>query len=91
MGKLYTEEDLNKLDKDTLITLFLGLQEQMANLNQNMELLREQMALMNQRKLGRSSEKNVVDSTAQGYIQDVDRELTVVFNKMDACYNNICV
>ena len=91
MGKMYTEEDLNKLDKDMLITLFLGLQEQMANLNQNMELLREQIALMNQRKFGRSSEKNVVDSNAQGYMQDVDGELTVVFNEMDACYNNVCV
>lgn len=91
MGKMYTEEDLNKLDKDMLITLFLGLQAQMANLNQNMELLREQIAIMNQRKFGRSSEKNVVDSNAQGYMQDVDGELTVVFNEIDACYNNVCV
>ena len=47
MARKYTEEQLNKLDKDILITLFLGLQDQMDQMGRNLELLTEQIAIMN--------------------------------------------
>ena len=60
----YTKEQLNKLDKDFIIELFLGLQEQLEELNDQtralndkMQLLMEQVILGNKNRFGRSSEK----------------------------------
>ena len=60
----YTEEQLNKLDKELLVQLFLGLQNQMEDLtkqtqalNDKMQLMMEQMILSNKNRFGRSSEK----------------------------------
>ena len=64
MAFKYTEEQLNKLDKELLIQLFLGLQDQMEELtkqtqalNDKMQLMMEQIVLSNKSRFGRSSEK----------------------------------
>lgn len=57
MAKKYTVDELNSCSKETLITLFLSMQDQMEQLNKNMERLIEQVACANQQRFGRSSEK----------------------------------
>lgn len=57
MGRKYTEEELNSCSKEMLITLLLSMQDQMEQLNKNMERLIEQIAVANNQKYGRSSEK----------------------------------
>ena len=61
MAQRYTEDELNKCSKNVLISLFLAMQEQMEQLNRNMELLTEQVAIANQKRFGRSSEKLGLD------------------------------
>lgn len=63
MAFKYTEEQLNKLDKELLIQLFLSLQDQMEELtkqtqalNDKMQLMMEQIALSN-----KSSQKEKTD------------------------------
>ena len=63
MAFKYTEEQLNKLDKELLIHLFLGMQEQMEeltgqtqSLNDKMQLMMEQIVLSN-----KSSQKEKTD------------------------------
>lgn len=60
----YTEKQLNKLDKELLVQLFLGMQEQMEKLteqtqalNDKMQLMMEQLVLSQKTRFGRSSEK----------------------------------
>lgn len=64
MAFKYTEEQLNKLDKELLVQLFLGLQDQMEGLtkqtqalNDKMQLVMEQLVLSKKSRFGRSSEK----------------------------------
>lgn len=64
MAFKYTEEQLNKLDKELLVQLFLGLQDQMEGLtrqtqalNDKMQLMMEQLVLSKKSRFGRSSEK----------------------------------
>lgn len=64
MAFKYTEEQLNKLDKKLLISLFLGMQDQMEELtkqtealNEKMQLMMEQLILSKKNRFGRSSEK----------------------------------
>ena len=61
MAIKYTEDELNQCSKKVLISLFLAMQEQMEQLNKNMELLTEQVAIANQKRFGRSSEKVEID------------------------------
>ena len=63
MAFKYTEEQRNKLDKELLIQLFLGLQDQMEELtkqtqtrNDKMQLMMEQIVLSN-----KSSQKEKTD------------------------------
>ena len=88
MAFKYTEEQLNKLDKELLIQLFLGLQDQMEELtkqtqalNDKMQLMMEQIVLSNKSRFGRSSEK----MTAPGQIRfmEVDGKI-VFFNEAEA-------
>ena len=46
MAFKYTEEQLNKLDKELLIHLFLGLQDQMEELTKQTQALNDKMQLM---------------------------------------------
>ena len=69
MEKTISREEFNKLDRDILYTMFTGLQEQIANQSETIDALRltvdkltEQIAIMNSRKFGRSSEKGLATS-----------------------------
>ena len=53
----FTEQELNELSKEVLIKLFIGLQENVKELNQSVLNLTEQIKLMNQRKYGRKSSR----------------------------------
>ena len=62
MATTYTEEQLNAFGKKHLIALILGMQEQMARMNDNLEKLVEQIAVANQNQFGRKTEKlNQID------------------------------
>ena len=84
----YTEEQLNKLDKELLIQLFLGLQNQMEDLtkqtqalNDKMQRMMEQMILSNKNRFGRSSEK--MSDPEQICFMEVDGTI-VFFNEAEA-------
>ena len=88
MAFKYTEEQLNKLDKELLIQLFLGLQEQLEALtaqtealNTKMQQMMEQLILSNKNRFGRSSEK--MDDTTQICFMEVDGTI-VFFNEAEA-------
>ena len=51
MAFKYTEEQLNKLDKELLVHLFLGLQEQMDDLTKQTQALNDKMQLMMEQRL----------------------------------------
>ena len=50
-------DELNKLDKNVLITIIVSLQHQLTTINSQLNFLTEQIALMNQRSFGRKTEK----------------------------------
>ena len=88
MAFKYTEEQLNKLDKELLIQLFLGLQDQMEGLtrqtqalNDKMQLMMEQLVLSKKSRFGRSSEK--MAEPGQIRFMEVDGEI-VFFNEAEA-------
>ena len=88
MAFKYTEEQLNKLDKELLIQLFLGLQDQMEELtkqtqalNDKMQLMMEQIVLPNKSRFGRSSEK--MTDPGQIRFMEVDGKI-VFFNEAEA-------
>ena len=56
-----TREQLNHLEKDMLITLLLGMQEQLAQQTASIEKLTEQILLMNTRAFGKKSEKSLLN------------------------------
>ena len=70
MAFKYTEEQLNKLDKELLIHLFLGMQEQM-----------EQLILSKKNRFGRSSEK--MSDPEQICFMEIDGTI-VFFNEAEA-------
>ncbi len=55
--KIYTADELNKCDKETLAAIIPALQDQVETLNQNMEKLIEQIAAANNHRYGQKSEK----------------------------------
>lgn len=88
MAVKYAKEQLNKLDKDFIIELFLGLQEQLEGLNgqtqalnDKMQLLMEQVILGNKNRFGRSSEK--ISDPEQICFMEVDGNI-VLFNEAEA-------
>lgn len=88
MAFKYTEEQLNKLDKELLVQLFLGLQDQMEELtkqtqalNDKMQLMMEQLVLSKKSRFGRSSEK--MAEPGQIRFMEVDGEI-VFFNEAEA-------
>lgn len=62
MAMEYTEEQLNNFDKSTLVQLFLVQQSQLKDIDQKLQLLLEQVAVLNNNRFGRSSEKLDVDN-----------------------------
>lgn len=88
MAFKYTEEQLNKLDKELLVQLFLGLQDQMEGLtrqtqalNDKMQLMMDQLVLSKKSRFGRSSEK--MAGPGQIRFMEVDGEI-VFFNEAEA-------
>ena len=84
----YTEEQLNKLDKELLVQLFLGMQgqleeltEQTQALNDRMQLMMEQLILSKKARFGRSSEK--LPDPEQIRFMEVDGQI-VFFNESEA-------
>ena len=88
MAFKYTEEQLNKLDKELLIFLFLGMQDQMEELtkqtealNEKMQLMMEQLILSKKNRFGRSSEK--LEDPNQIRFMEVNGTI-VFFNEAEA-------
>ena len=88
MAFKYTEEQLNKLDKELLISLFLGMQDQMEELtkqtealNEKMQLMMEQLILSKKNRFGRSSEK--LEDPNQILYMEVNGTI-VFFNEAEA-------
>ncbi len=53
----YTEQQLNRLTKADIIQLFMSQQEQLDSIDKKLQLVLEQLADMNRRRYGRSTEK----------------------------------
>jgi len=79
MENKFTEKQLTEYSKDTIVSMYISLQEiteslrktselqqeQMQVLSKKIDLLVEQIALSNQRQFGRSSEKLVLDGQVE--------------------------
>ena len=63
MAFKYTEEQLNKLDKELLVQLFLGMQEQLEELTSQTQALNDKMQLMTEQIVlsNKSSQKEKTD------------------------------
>jgi transposase len=81
MAMKYTEEQLNNLDKTTLVQLILVLQQQLEDIDKKLQLLLEQVAVMNNRRFGKSSEKLEIEN--QICFMEVDGKI-VYFNEAEA-------
>jgi len=81
MSNDFNEQELQKLDKDILVKLFLSQQEQLKDLNAKMDLLIEQVALSKQQRFGRSSEKLEAD----------EEQLSVFLNEAEALKANFVI
>ena len=88
MAVKYTEEQLNTVDKSLLITMLLNMQEQNAaltkevhELNDKMQHILEQIALANNHRFGRSTEK--MEDAVQICFMEVDGKI-VFFNEVEA-------
>ena len=80
MALKYTEEQLNSLDRETLIRLFLSQQEQLENIDHTLQLVLEQMADLKRHRFGRSSEKHETED--QISFMEVDGKI-VFFNEAE--------
>mgnify|MGYP002513094580 CR=1 FL=1 len=88
MAVKFTEEQLNTVDKSLLITMLLNMQEQNAaltkevhELNDKMQRILEQIALANDHRFGRSTEK--MEGAGQICFMEVDGNI-VFFNEAEA-------
>ena len=77
----FTEEQLNNFDKAMLVQLFLAQQEQLIDIDKKLQLVLEQVAVLNQNRFGRSSEK--LDADHQIAFIEVDGTI-VFFNEAEA-------
>lgn len=77
MQEKLTKEQLNELSKETLVSLVSSMQEQVLQLNARMDSLLDQIALANNHRFGRSTEK-LDQISGQGYF---DSEGNIYFNE----------
>ena len=84
MATEYTEEQLNNFDKATLVQLFLAQQSQLHDIDQKLQLLLEQVAVLNNNRFGRSSEK--LETENQISFLEVDGNI-IYFNEAEAVEN----
>lgn len=75
-----TREQLNRFDKEMLITLLLGMQEQITQQTMSIEKLTEQISLMNTRTFGKKSENIQMD-------EDQLNVFTEIFNEAEHLRN----
>lgn len=81
MAMEYTEEQLNNFDKSTLVQLFLAQQSQLQDIDRNLQLLLEQVAVLNNKRFGKSSEK--LETENQICFMEVDGKI-IYFNEAEA-------
>ena len=81
MALKYTEEQLNSIDKETLIRLFLSQQEQLEHIDHTLQLVLEQMADLKRHRFGRSSEKHGIED--QISFMEVNGKI-IFFNESEA-------
>ena len=81
MATQYTEEQLNNFDKTTIVQLFLAQQSQLKDIDKKLQLVLEQVAVLNNRRFGKSSEKLEIDN--QIAFLEVDGRI-VFFNEAEA-------
>ena len=81
MALKYTEEQLNSLDRETLIRLFLPQQEQLENTGHTLQPVLEQMADLKRHRSGRSSGKH--GAGEQISFMEADGKI-VFFNESEA-------
>lgn len=81
MAIIYTEEQLNKFDKDTIVQLFLAQQSQLNDIDHKLQLVLEQISVMNNHRFGKSSEK--MDTDHQIAFLEADGQI-VFFNEAEA-------
>ena len=79
MGRNYTKEDLDGYSKEMLITLFLSMQEQVEQVNQNMERLIEQIACAKQQRYGRHSEKLSVIEGQLNLFNEIEQVMETLY------------
>ena len=75
MDKNYTPEKLNELSKEALVLMVLSMQEQLASVNAKLDKLTEQIAIANNYRFGRHTEK-LSEQEGQGWF-DADGNLNV--------------
>lgn len=81
MAMEYTEEQLNNFDKATLVQLFLVQQSQLQDIDRKLQLLLEQVAVLNNNRFGKKSEK--LDTENQISFMEVDGNI-IFFNEAEA-------
>lgn len=81
MAVEYTEEQLNSFNKSTIIQLFLAQQAQLKDIDSKLQLVLEQVAVLNNNRFGKSSEKLEPDN--QIAFAEVDGTI-IFFNEAEA-------
>ena len=81
MAMEYTEEQLNNFDKATLVQLFLIQQSQLQDIDRKLQLLLEQVAVLNNNRFGKKSEK--LGTENQICFMEVDGNI-IFFNEAEA-------
>lgn len=76
MKKGITKDDLQNLDKDLIIDMYLQQQALLQSTSERLDHLTEMIALANQRSFGRSSEKGLSDTP-------MDNQMYMVFNELE--------
>lgn len=82
MALEYTEEQLNSFDKNRLIQLFLVQQSQLKEIDNKLQFLVEQVAVLNNKRFGKSLKKLSPNSN-QIMFMEVDGKI-VYFNEAEA-------
>ena len=59
------KQELSNLDRQTLIKMYLGLQDSVEKLSQSIDILMEEVINLRQHRFGRSSEKGLTE--VEGY------------------------
>lgn len=83
MDKNYTPEKLNELSKEALVLMVLSMQEQLASVNAKLDKLTEQIAIANNYRFGRHTEK-LSEQEGQGWF---DADGNIYFNEAEAIHD----